>query len=566
MALKESKADGRRVLARYEAGKRRRANHEARWDMIAPYVDPSRYGISQQRQNEGNSRGLSNVYDSQGIFAADLASNYIMSAVCSQAAKWFGLRERRDDLNDDDEVREWLEETRDRMLDDRAAGNFYLEGHEICKDYITFGNGNGLIEENPDLAYRPMVGYRGTRWTASKIGRWVHGQNPWGDIDENYTEFMLDARGMVEQFGLNAVPDKVKKAHTDGKDEWFTVVHGVYPRPGKEQGYQRRQKMPFASCYLEYDSKEVMKEGGYLTNPYVNPRASRVPGEIYGRGRGEIALNDCLTLSAIKRLELEGLALAIRPPWFVRHDAVFGTIALVPAQNIPIRTQAGGSIGDSVQEYQSRPRFDVANIKEEELRKSIRECFYVDQIRELMMIEGRPEMTAYEYSKKLELLHKIAGPFYSGLEHDWLKRDVERQFQLMMDGGAFSPPPDILLEEGGEIDVSFENPLARAQKMDEVNAMDRTLQRAAAIAELQAKYPGVPILDNFPFDEWAQMMAQVEGVPAKLVNSPKQVAVLRKSRAEAEQEQQGKEDLMGMAQAGGQMAPLLKVIQGEKAA
>lgn len=566
----ESKAI--RIVQAYDDGKRLRANCDSRVDLLAPYIDPTRYGVLSRAEAVEGLSLMANVYDSTGIFAADLAANYVMTHIANPASKWFNLVERRSELNDQDEVREWMEECRDRMLKDRGQSNFYSEAHQVVKDWLGFGTGNMILEERPVLPYERKYGYQGTRWTCYKIGRFVIFENGWHMVDQTYIDFLLTAQAAASRFGLENLSDKIQNTYSQNdRQSKFKFIHAVYPRSmnGTPERKYGNKAMSFASCYVEYDSKNVVKESGYRENPYVSPRYHRVPGEVYGRGRGELALNDMLTLNTAKRLELEELALVIRPPYWVASDSVFGTINLQPGSQNTIRS-TGRSLKDLIMMHESSARFDVAQIKEEELRKSIMETFYVQQIRELMMLENRPgEMTLGEYARRLNLLHKIAGAVYPMLEVEWLKPDVERQFSLMYEAGEFPPPPDALLEQGGEIDVNFENPLARAQRMEEVDAMDRMLSRLGPIAELQVKFGGkshAEILDNFPFDKWAQKIAEIEGVPATLVNSERQVAVIRGSRAEAEQEQQAGMEAMAVTEGLKNVTPMLKALQEQRRA
>ena len=560
---------GEEIVRRFDIGRQEASAHFTRVDLLAPFIDPTRYGVLQRTPNEGQAL-LTNVYDSQGIFALDTFTNYAFTSIANPGAKWMGLKERRFWLNQEDAVREWMEDTRDRMLADRRQNNFYTEGHQVLKDLVGFGNGNAIIEEGPMRQDRPQRGYRGTRWTSHKIGRYVVYEDGWHDVNQNIYEFTLDPSGAVDRFGKDNLSIDIQRAYdTKLYDKRFTFLHAVYPRSSEQRMRGRgNQRKPYASVYAEYAAKKVVRESGYDQNPCVNPRANRVPGEKHGRGRGEIALNDLLTLSTAKRLELEGLAFAFKPMWFVANESVFGPINWVPGGLVSVRAQ-GRPVRDLLHEYTGGQRFDITQIKEEELRKSIREAFFMDQIRELMMIENRSEMTATEYLKKLDLLHKIVGPFYTTTEDEWLKRDVARQFQLMMDGGALSPIPDILLNEGGQIDVVFENPLARSQRMEDVEAMDRVLGRVGPIAEMQIKFGGMEraeILDNFPMDRWAQQMSESEGLPATLVNSPKEVGVIRDSIAEKRQKQQAATEAQMIAESMGKAAPMVKALQDTKAA
>jgi len=458
-------------------------------------------------------------------------------------------------------------------LKDFSASNFYAEAYESDIDYLGFGGPSSmLVEERPILPHIEQNGYRGTRFTVDKVGRFVVHENGWLEIDEEYREFKLDAMAAVSRFGKDNIPDSVEAAyHKQDYTTQFKFIHGVYPRPQNEKTYGNK-KMPWASCYAEYATKEIVQESGYEEYPFLNPRWTRVPGEAYGRGLGEIALNDLITLNTAKKMSFEDWSLKIKPPILQAHDAVIGSLRLKPWGVTTVRL-GGRAIGDLIQPFQTGSHPEISQIKEEELRRSIRQAFYVDQLRELLMIEGRKEMTAFEYLQKINLLNKILGPVYGRWESEFGNPLIARHFNLLYRRGVFSPPPDILVEQGGRIKVQFESPLARAQRMEEIQAMNQAMSEIAPIAEMQWKEAQItgrpvtqPILDGYDFDKYREHINKIHGVPATVTRSAKEVAVIRNSRAEAEQQAKAGQEAMMVAEGAGKVAPLLKVLQGGREA
>ena len=87
------------------------------------------------------------------------------------------------------------------------------------------------------------------------------------------------------------------------------------------------------------------------------------------------------------------------------------------------------------------------------------------------------------------------------------------------------PPPDVILESGdGQIDIEFQNPLARAQKTTEVESLNFAIADLAPIITMEMQLYGYSeAADWLNRDEAAKMIFDVRGTPAKVVNSDKEV-------------------------------------------
>jgi hypothetical protein len=565
--LNETK--GEKVVRNYDQGKAARQNFDARVDLIAPYCDPTRTGAQSSgetisAQNMGRAV-LSQMYDGEGIYASDLCAKFIGSELHPVGSKWFTLTEERDELNDEDEVREWLEEARDRMLKDLGTSNFYAEAYESDKDWSTFGCGDFNIEERPIEPYTKGPDYRGTRFQAYKSGRFVIYENGWGEVDARYSEINVTARAAYQLFGDKVMDPsmgiaEVLRGQSDAT-KLFKFIQGIYPRQDDEKGKYGNHAMPWADCWVEYKTKKEVKESGFEEFPDCAPRWSRIPGEPYGRGLGEIALNECITVNAVKRAETEALSLRIKPPIALAHGSVLGTALLRPWGLITLRT-GGRAITDLIQPLNMGSDFSVSNLEKEDFRAAIRKAFYVDQLVELMRVTDSKPMTAYEVSQKVNILQKVLGPVYGRWQSEFGVPFIRRHFNLMLRRGAFSTPPDILLEMGGKIKVQFESPLAKAQRMEEVRSIIDYLTYIAPVAESQFKYTGkADVLDPLDFDKVAELLGHVMGVPAKVTRGEREIATLRQSRAAQEQQQQANSEMMGLTEGLKNVAPFIQATQ-----
>ena len=547
-------ANGPDTVRRYLRLKADRANHDDRWEMMAPFLAPSRVGIlGQFAPGEKQTRG---VYDSTTMMAAETMAHFIAGNVINPSQRWFGYRMRDPAVAQSDSVREWLEECRDRTLKRLAASPFYAEGPEALIDYGGFGTGFLMCEEAPQPVNRTIKGFRGFYFHAEKTGRFCIAEGADGLVDTAFREFQLTARVANEQWGeRGSLPESIRTALAAGKvDEPFKFIHAIYPRPRSEQGYGAKG-MAWASCWVELESKHVCFESGYNTFPAACPRYHKTPGDVYGRGRGDLAFPDTWTLNTAKRMGLEDWALKIRPPILVRSDSVFGTLKMIPGGPTSINTH-GGRIQDTIMPFQTGSHPEVSHINEENLRQSINKIFFVETIWKLLETE-KSEMTAFEFAKKLELLFRLFGPVYGRLEWEFLHQNVDITFDLQLAAGAFSPPPPEVFMSDGQIDIEFQNPIARAQRAADVEALTLAVNDLAPLSQM---FP--EIFDPIDPDKTAAGVLDIRGVPAKWRRNDDEIASIRSERHKQNQQENALAQLEQAAGAAGKAAPALKMLQG----
>jgi len=521
---------------------------------MARFMAPTRYGVRTLRSP--GEKQTAGVYDSTAIYAGDLAANFITGNTMNPATMWFdpymsdanGKRRK-------DAVAEWLEESRDRMMAQLANSLYYAEASESMIDYLVFGTHSLIGEEAPALPNQDKGGFRGYYWHADRIGRFAISEGPDGMVDTNYRLFRGAARTFAARFGLENMSDGVRaQIANQGGDRFMDMIHAIEPRP---MGEQRRgslaKSMPITSAWVERESKHVVKEGGYSRFPSANSRYRKTPGEVYGRGRGEIAFPDTRTGNRAMQMSFEDWSLKIRPPVLTRHDSVIGSLRLVPGGNTSVRT-VGGPPSDSVQAFQTGSHPEVSQIMMADIRAGINRAFYVDQLIALMEVQ-KTEMTAFEYAKKIELLFRILGPVYANFEHSFLGEVVDIAWQVGMEGGLFSDPPEEIYETDGTIEVEFNNPIARAQKAGDVEAIQLAINDMAPLAEIDPS-----IFDRLDMDGLVDTIFDVRGVPAKAQRGEDEVAQIRQQRAQQAQEQQMMAEAGAVAEGLNKTAPMVSAL------
>ena len=224
---------------------------------------------------------------------------------------------------------------------------------------------------------------------------------------------------------------------------------------------------------------------------------------------------------------------------------------------LPVRTVPGG-----LNFYRSgtRDRIEPLNIgannplglnMEQQRRDSIRGVFYVDQ---LMMQQG-PQMTATEVIQRNEEKMRLLGPVLGRLQSELLKPLIDRVFAILLRNDMLPPAPEFL--SGRDIEIEYVSPLAKAQKTSELQSIMRAIEILGSLANIS------PVFDYVNFDNLVKHLADIVGMPQKLLKSQNQVNAEREQAQQQQQEMQQMEQLQQVAKAGGDIAPLAKALPEE---
>ncbi len=551
-------ANGAEIVARYDRLKGERHTFDWRWEEMAKYLAPSRQGIT-TKVSPGEKQTRS-VYDSTSIMAAETFAMFMAGRIINPSDRWllYRLRDRR--ASTADAVREWTEECRDIALAAVADSIFYAEAPEALLDYVAFGTGFLLAEERPQPVQAAVDGFRGFYFCAEKIGRYVIAQGADGLVDTAMREYDLTARVAQDRWGSGPdgpgrLPENVQAALAAGKlDQPFTFLHAIEPRPKADRA-AGALGMPWRSAWVEKQTKTVVAESGYRLFPVAVPRYRVTPNEVYGRGPGEIAFPDVWSLNMAKAMGFEDWALKIRPPVLMRHDSVIGSLRLIPGGPTSVNTH-GQSIRDVIAPFETGSRPEVSNLKEEQLRQSIREIFFVDTIRQLLQVE-KSEMTAFEFAQKLNLLFRMVATAYGRLKFEFLARLGDVLFDTLFHAGAFPPPPPEVFQTDGQVDVEFENPIARAQRAGDAEALTLAFTDLAPMVQL---FP--QMMDRLDPDKAVAGVFDIRGVPATWTRSDDELAAFRQAKFEQDARANAMAEAGQMAEAMGKAAPMAKVVAG----
>jgi hypothetical protein len=308
------------------------------------------------------------------------------------------------------------------------------------------------------------------------------------------------------------------------QDDPVQVLWAIEPRPGAVAGSKLSKNLPFASVTIELDTLHAIHEGGFSEFPCAVPRWMRLPGSCYATGPMSRALPDVRSLQEVRRWEFAAAETAIAPPMKVRDDGVLNprTVKLGPRKLIVVNDM------DSIEPLVTGARVDFGQVVAADLQAAVRRPLMADLFQQLL---EDPRMTATQVNAILQVIRQRIGPRFSRLQSEYLAVIVERTYALLLRAGMLGQPPESMA--GADYVVRYESPLAKAQKLDEVAAMDQYENG------LLVKAQAVPTaLDGYDWPEADRHRAKLLGVPLRLVLDAKAVAKKQQAREQAMQQQQ----------------------------
>ena len=210
-------------------------------------------------------------------------------------------------------------------------------------------------------------------------------------------------------------------------------------------------------------------------------------------------------------------------------------------------------------ELRAGNRFQEINMAD--LQRSIRQTFFVDDIKRLISAEGpNPQKTAFEVAQRLKLLYQILGPVSGRFESEGQKTNINRTGALLDRMSAFIPPPPELAGQK-RFDIEYDSPLSRAQRDDEALSIQQYVG-----SDIPLLMQVDPTTKNIPDAHlMARHLAEIRGVQHeirdqdevdKITELENQVLSLQQALAAASQ----------TAEAVGKLGPVLPYVNGGQGA
>jgi hypothetical protein len=501
-------------------------------------------------------RRSKNLYDGTAAWATDRLASGLEGLIMPQNETWHTLAPNdlfsMNHVPSDEEV-EWLESLRDflfRVRYDSSSG-WQTAVQTALRRLVAFGNGLMFVEEGSGMG-GPLIRYRHLPLNEVYLTEDIYGQ-----VDGAWRMYSLTARQAKQKVDLGmweTIPEAIRIAATkpDEADKTYRFIHCIVPREDFDKG-TTVDRAPWASYHVAFDDKVICAKSGYYEFPIIDFRWLPEPGRVYGEGPVMRVLADVQSLNLMAKNEMIASQQSIDPPLLVGKSGILNRPDTNPGAIIVGGMDAQGR--QMVKPLELGQRVDLARAVIQAKRENLRESLYINLF--ALMVQT-PRMSATEALVRANEKGELLGPAGSRIQES-LSRLIERElgilrrFGLFNQNSIFKPPKSI---QGREIGPKFTSPLDRLRKAKDAEAVVRSLEILAPMAQFD---PGV--FDNFDGDATTRMVTEVLGVPRKAMKRLEEVQQIRKAR----QQQQAQAEQLAMTQAAAEaahkVAPALETMQ-----
>lgn len=516
------------------------------WDEVSIYVLPD---VKNVWETSKGPKTHPECLDSTAADANLLLASSMHMSFTSQSSEWFRMRIRDAKLMKSIAVREYCQEVTRIISDAYSMSNFYQSMFTGWLTLPAFGTSAMFIED------RNNDGVLRTRsipiYNIFPVENWD------GLIDTVFIKDRFSLYKIVKRWPNAKNLPSIKQKYEKNPFEEVEVLHYVGPVDDWPMADKENQ---FVSIYiLGGDSKDVLNKSGdsyegYQEFPYLVDRWNCLPGEVFGIGPGIHVLPTIMSLMKTTEIKFEALPMAINPPIATTEDNLMAI-------------GEDGKIGPGVQmimrdlnnakPWISGANIPIAELSEEKIRDQIDRMFFV---KELMLAPDRPEMTAYETAKRVELVHRLLGPTSNRVQRERLNPAIERSFGILSRAKRFPLLPDELrsaIESDKDVmDIEYVSPLARAQRYNEVQSAQELLSIVVQAAQYDPIY-----LQKINFTKYVDFVAERTGVPVEILTSSDEFQKIMQNREQQATQQaqlQQLETAGGAAQRFGRAAQSMK--------
>jgi Bacteriophage head to tail connecting protein len=536
------------------------------WQELTEFIMPRKANVRLYR-TPGQTQ-TERMLDATAVHANELLAASMQGSLTSGSVKWFYYRIRGLEYGYNTDTDVWLDQAGETSYDELKQSNFSAESHEFYADLGCVGTAAMFMAQK---MAKPGQPWTGMRFKTLQPGSYAIAENDDGIVDTLYYKFKLTASQALKKWGFDRLSKNIQDALTTGRpqdmDKEFEFLHCVFPRTDAyAKSYQYRnskgalpQKYPgaardFASFFITYEDPTILEEGGFYEFPFAVARWTKTSGETYGRSPGFTALADIKTLNKLVELKLRALANMVYPPLKVRDDGVLGTVRLSPGALTHVRDM------DAVDPLFIKGDINTAVLNEEKLQQAIRRMFFADQ---LQLQEG-PQMTAYEVQVRYELMQRVLGPTLGRLETEYLGPIIEFVYHTLERNKRLKPIPGamaaLLDEKGKKFDIEYEGPLQRAQRLGDVVTIQRFMQVALPIIEMNPE-----AADNLDSDYLFRVLAKQTGAPPAILRSEEKRDEIRTAKRAQQQQVQQQTMANETMKAAGGMGDITKALAGAQA-
>ena len=524
-----------------------RGNWDSLFERLAEMFLPNRVGF--QSAYEPGEDLLDDLNSSAPILARRGLSAAVSTMLRPPGRPWFSGKVKFEQLNQDPEVRMWLEQVSSimysYMYDPRSKMELNLAMAD--DDLVTFGN--ACVRVGWDSAKMHL------RYRVRPMAKCYFVTDSTGNIVGVVNFEMWTVRQLRDRFGDEKLSKNMKKDLSKSKpdlDREYEIVHIVLPvSDAKAMGMPFKQ--PYTSLWMSAKCKHALESKGYDYLPYLTPRWDLSTGETYGRSPAMVALGDAQLLQAMTETMIDAGEKVLNPAMWGHGDSINGQFDISAGSFNPI--ESSGMMGNyppvNTINTGTLPKeiFDFMQIVEERIGAS----FYRD-ILELPSARDS-NLTATEINARLDQYMRQAAPVFSRIESNYNAPHIHLVYQILTEQRVLPPKPESVTqfeEFAGEeaIEFDYESPIKVARDKSEamtiMEGLGVIMQGAGSFGEQAV----MQVAENFNPDAIARMIGPK-------LDLPEWVFVPLEEMMQAREARMKQQEMMAQAEMAGKAAPAL---------
>lgn len=506
------------VLRRQGQMESERGTWEGHWTEVAERVLPRQSDFHGQKR-VGGEKLTDKIFDSTAPLGLERFAAAMDSLLTPRAQRWHELviPEVGDDVPPS--VAQYLHDVTTKLFLARysPAANFASQAHETYIGLGAFGSGAMFVDD--------MLG-RGIRYRSIAMAELFFSENFQGLVDTIHRKFEWTARQAKQKFG-DALPESILKAAERSPERKFEFIHCVQPRDEVEPWRYDFRGMRFASYYLSIEGKKLLGQGGYRTMPYAVSRYVTAPREVYGRSPAMTVLADIKTVNEQSKTLLRAGQLSAEPPILLSDD---GSLSPFKLQSLALNYGALDSQGNELAKpFQTGANMPITREMMQDGRAVINDAFLVTLFRILV---DDPTMTATQAMLRAQEKGELLTPTVGRQQSEFLGPLIDREIDILSMAGVLPTPPDEFLQMGNEVHYRYDSPMSRAQRAGEGVAIMNTVSQAMELAQVDPS-----ALHAIKVPETMVELGKINGMPAKLLRTPDELAEMAAAAQQAQQMQ-----------------------------
>jgi hypothetical protein len=522
-----------------------RVNWDDHWQEISDRVMPKSSDFTTKRS--AGERRQQYIYDSTAVLSNERFAAAMESFIMPRHMKWHKLRPSDQSLVSNPEVRDYFDVLNDTLYSRRYEpdANFSSQANESFLNLGAFGTQCLFVD------YQKGAGLKYESVHLSNVFFDVNWMN---EVSVVYRLKELTAGQAIEEFGEDNVPKEWLDERSQSKK--VKVVHLVKERQKYDPKGINNKSFRFASYHIAYDEKEMLRESGYRTMPYIVSRYIVNHREVYGRSPAMQVLPEIKMLNEMTKEQITGAHLKTNPPLLLHDDGILGfgnaNIDLTPGA-----LNYGGVSPDGRQlivPMQTGSQPELLEQLMETRRQYIRDAFLVSLF-QLFAVES-PEYMKAGVSAQLALEKaQLLAPAAGRQQTEWAGKMIERELDLLELHGLLPEPPEALADI--DYEVVYDAPINRMQENDIIVGLNQTLITVSPFVEanpdLMMKFNGEQILEEVSY---------INGLPQRMLRTEEQLEEIKQRRAEAQANEAQAAQLEQGASAAKDMADAQATLRG----